>query len=199
MLQAAEAAGTLATALLLAGGAVLLFGAANRAGSIVGAGGVLVIAGTWLHLALWEVTWLEAYLALPALVALWAGTQWHRDGVSSWIAFAPTIGLFGFIALADRFNGGSAWHAVIAAAVGVAAVIAGAGQRLVGPLITGTVLVAVASIHESLGPGSRVPTWGWLAIGGAVLLAAAVHLERRDTTPLEQGQRIIEILSTRFS
>ncbi len=152
-----------------------------------------------MQLAVWDVMWLEAYLALPALAALWAGSIWHRNGLTSWVAYAPTIAIFGLVAAVDRFDGGSAWHAVIAGGVGVLAVLAGGWWRLAGPLITGTALISAVAIFESLGPGSRVPTWGWLALGGAVLLAAAVQMERSETTPLEQGQRVIEVLATRFS
>jgi hypothetical protein len=189
----------LAPALMLVGGAVVLFGAATNCPPIIGAGALTVTAGTWMQLAVWDVMWLEAYLALPALAALWAGSIWHRNGLTSWVAYAPTIAIFGLVAAVDRFEGGSAWHAVIAGGVGVLAVLAGGWWRLAGPLITGTALISAVAIFESLGPGSRVPTWGWLALGGAVLLTAAVQMERSETTPLEQGQRVIEVLATRFS
>ncbi|MEM7095784.1 MAG: hypothetical protein AAF567_22470 [Actinomycetota bacterium] len=189
----------LAGSLMLIGGGVMLLGVATRAVAVVGAGALMTNAGTWLQLATWEVTWIEAYLAIPAAIAIWAGTRWHREGVSSWVAYAPTIAVFGGLAALDRFDGGSAWHAVIAGAVAVAAIAAGGIWRLAGPLITGTVLVGVVATYEALGPGSRVPTWGWLAAGGAVLLATAVQLERTETTPLEQGQRIVHVLTTRFS
>jgi len=190
---------TAAPALMLLGATIGLFAttADNRAG--MGVGAVAIVIGSWLQLAVWNVEWLEAYLALPALAALYAGSRWHRSGVSSWIAYAPTIALFGAVAAFDRFDGGSAWHAVIAGGVGVLAVLAGGWYRLVGPLLTGTALVAAVTIYESLGPGSRVPTWGWLALGGAVLLGAAVYMERAETTPLEQGQRVLAVLTTRFS
>ncbi len=189
----------LAPALMLVGGAVVLFGAATNCPPIIGAGALTVTAGTWMQLAVWDVMWVEAYLALPALAALWAGSIWHRNGLTSWVAYAPTIAIFGLVAAVDRFDGGSAWHAVLAGGVGVLAVLAGGWWRLAGPLITGTALISAVAIFESLGPGSRVPTWGWLALGGAVLLAAAVQMERSETTPLEQGQRVVEVLATRFS
>ncbi len=189
----------LAPGLQLLGGSIVLFGAANRCVPISGGGGLFIIIGTWMQLALWQVTWLEAYLALPALAALWAGSFWHRRGCSSWLTYAPTIALIGMVAVADRFGGGSAWHAVIAGGVGVFAVLAGGIWRLSGPLLTGTALIATIAVFESLGPGSRVPTWGWLALGGVVLLGAAVLMERAETTPLEQGQRVLNVLLTRFS
>jgi len=34
-------------------------------------------------------------------------------------------------------------------------------------------------VHESLGTLATVPTWGWLAAGGSLLLALGVTLERR--------------------
>lgn len=200
LLQAVEGSGTLAPAIVVTGVSVLLFGASTRSEAVIGLGAVTFISGTWLQLADWQVDWLEAYLALPALVVLWAGREYRStSGASTWICYAPTIAIFGGLALADRFTGGSAWHAVIAGAVGVVAVIAGGANRLVGPLVTGTTLLALAVGYESLGPASLVPTWMWLALGGSVLLTAAVLMERSETTPLEHGQRVVQVLATRYS
>jgi hypothetical protein len=88
---------------------------------------------------------------------------------------------------------------VIAGGVGVLAVIAGGAWRLVGPLVTGTGLLVIVVGYESLGPAALVPTWAWLAIGGTVLLASAIVLERRETSPLETGQHVLAVLETRFS
>ena len=198
-LAATAASPLVAAAIMLVGGTIVLFGAASDCSPLIGAGALTVIVGTWMQLSLWEVTWVEAYLALPAIAALWAGSLWHRRGLTSWVAYAPTIAVFGLVAAVDRFTGGSAWHAVIAGGVGVLAVLAGGLWRLAGPLLTGTALLTAVTVYESLGPGSRVPTWGWLALGGAVLLAAAVQMERSETTPLEQGQRVLDVLVNRFS
>jgi len=190
---------TLSIALVMAGSTTLLVGAARRELTVAGIGFLVLNAGVWSQLSLRNVEWLEAYLALPAVAALVVGWFAHRNGTSSWVAFAPTVAVLGGVALADRFTGGSAWHAVIAGGVGVLAVIGGGAWRLVGPLLTGTGLLALVVGFESLGPAALMPTWGWLAIGGTVLLAAAVVLERRETSPLETGQHVLRILDTRFS
>ena len=88
---------------------------------------------------------------------------------------------------------------MIAGTVGVLAVLGGGYRRLVGPLVTGSAVLAIVVGYESLGPAALVPTWAWLATGGTVLLAAGVAMERSDTTPLEQGQQIRNVIATQFS
>jgi hypothetical protein len=44
-----------------------------------------------------------------------------------------------------------------------------------------------------------VPTWAWLGVAGSALLAAGIALERAGTSPVEAGQRVVDVLSTRFS
>lgn len=186
-------------ALLLAGASIAMFGVANRSNVFIAAAGLVTVSGLWIQLAVLEVTWLEAYLGAPALVAVWAGWYWHRAyGHSTWITLAPTFTIYGGLAIIDRMLGGSAWHSVIAGGVAVAGVLIGALFRFVGPLVSGTVLLAVVVTYEVVATGAQVPTWGWLAAGGVLLLGTAVAMERAETTPLEQGQRLARVLSTRF-
>jgi hypothetical protein len=83
--------------------------------------------------------------------------------------------------------------------VGVAAVVAGGGRRLAGPLFLGTTLLVAVTAYESLGALAGVPTWSWLALGGAVLVGAGVALERGDTSPVEAGRRVVDVVAERFS
>ena len=78
-------------------------------------------------------------------------------------------------------------------------IIGGGYRRLVGPLMTGTAVLAIVVGYESLGPAALVPTWAWLAAGGTILLSTAVALERSDTTPLERGQQVRTVIATEFS
>ncbi len=56
------------------------------------------------------------------------------------------------------------------------------------------------TVHESLGTLATVPTWGWLAAGGSVLLALGVALERQGGTgPVEVGRRLVDVVGERFS
>ena len=194
-----DAASMLAIA-LIAAGASLAFTAVALRDVVIGVAGYVICGlGVSLQLAVWNVTWLEPYLIFPAVAAMAIGYRFHRTGGSSWAAYAPTIALASYVSIAERLAGGPAWHAVIAGGIGVVAVIAGGYRKLVGPLVTGSIVLAVVVGYESLGPAALVPTWAWLAAGGAILLAAGVALERSDTTPLERGQQIRSVVATQFS
>jgi hypothetical protein len=43
-----------------------------------------------------------------------------------------------------------------------------------------------------------VPTWGWLATGGTALLATGIVLERNETSPVEAGRRLVDVVAERF-
>lgn len=120
--------------------------------------------------------------------------------VSSWLAYAPAVALLGGTALLERLvEASSGWHGVIAGAVGIGAVSAGALWRQAGPLLTGTALVVAVTAHETLEVSPQVPTWAWLAAGGATLLSLGILLERRGTSPLETGRRLVDVVNERFS
>jgi hypothetical protein len=148
---------------------------------------------------------LDAYAA-PVAAALVAAGWWAErtapDGdrpVSSWVAYAPAVALAGGSALAERVAGGGGMHALAVGAVAVAAVILGGSRRLIGPLAVGTALLVALTVHESLGVTRQVPTWAWLAAGGAVLVATGLWLERRETGPVEAGRRLVDVVGERFS
>ncbi len=44
-----------------------------------------------------------------------------------------------------------------------------------------------------------VPTWGWLGLGGITLIAAGVTMERAESTPLDTGRRVVDVVDERFS
>ncbi|MDP9387946.1 MAG: hypothetical protein M3Q48_08440, partial [Actinomycetota bacterium] len=89
-------------------------------------------------------------------------------------------------------------HALLAGAVGVVAVAAGGWRRLAGPLFLGTALVVSVTLVESLGALAGVPTWGWLAAGGLLLLSVGVLLERADASPVDAGRRLVDVIAERF-
>jgi hypothetical protein len=192
---------TFATALLVVGGLAIGSGLFSGRPWLAYVGAALTTAGIWSHLGLNGVAAVEPYL-LPVcavlLVAGWHGRHGHA-GFSSWISYAPPVALLGGAALAERLAGGAGWHAVVAGAVGAAAVIAGGWGRLAGPLVVGTALLVALTISESLSALAGVPTWAWLVGGGAVLLAAGIALERSDTSPVEAGRRIVDVVGESFS
>lgn len=223
-LVGSEDPGATSVNLLMFGVGLLMVGIATDDLRWLAAGCGTTTVGFWWQLGLHEVTWSEPYVA-PAALALWvvgyatrrgessrgtsADTQLlhprRRPGgtgtiVSTWLAYAPAVALLGGAALLERLtDGSSGWHGVIAGAVGIAAVAVGGLWRQAGPLFTGTALVVAITAHETLDASAQVPTWAWLAAGGATLLGLGILLERRGTGPLETGRRLVDIVSERFS
>ncbi|HVF33067.1 MAG TPA: hypothetical protein VM933_08520, partial [Acidimicrobiales bacterium] len=189
-----------ATVLLLAGGVAITVGVAHRLPLVGHAGGALATVGLGLHLSLEGVTAIEAFLAPVALQLAVLGWQQRRstEGLSSWVAYGPSMGILAVPALAERLDGGPAWHALVAGAVGVAGVALGGWRRLAGPLFLGTGLVVGVTFLESLHTLAGVPTWGWLAAGGTMLLGTGIALERADASPVEAGRRLVDVVTDRF-
>ena len=61
--------------------------------------------------------------------------------------------------------------------------------------LLGAGLVAAVTVVESLTTLAGIPTWGWLAVGGRVLLASG---GRSATSPVEVGRRL-DVVGQRFS
>ena len=167
---------------------------------LVVCGGAVMTAGTWGLLASADVAVADAYVAPVSVLLLLAGIQGrHLYEIGSWLALAPAVALLGGTAAYERMAGGSPGHAALAGAVGVLAVAAGGAWRLAGPLLVGTVLVVVVTVHETLGVAPGVPSWAWLAGGGIVLLAAGVAMERHGVGPVETGRRLVDVVNERFT
>ena len=191
---------TLANALLITGGLGIAAGLVGGQAAVAHVGGAVCTVAVALHLATAGVEASEPYLAPVAaqlLVAGWTARR-RRPDVTSWQAYVPSVVLLGGTALLERMAGGAGWHGLVAGAVGTAAVAAGGWWRQAGPLVVGTALLVAVTVHESLGALAGVPTWGWLTLGGSVLLALGVALERSDTSPAEAGRRIVDVVADRF-
>jgi hypothetical protein len=157
--------------------------------------------GIWLELSLSAVSAADAYVAPVAAVLVAAGivARRARPETSSWVAYGPAVALLGGAALLDRISEGAPLHALVAGTVGVVAVGIGGWRRLAGPLLVGTALLVATAIYESLDLTRGVPTWAWLALGGAVLLGAGLLMERREIGPVETGRRLVDVISERFA
>jgi hypothetical protein len=127
-----------------------------------------------------------------------AGVLAMGQGASSWVAFGPAVGLLGATAMAERLGGGGAGHALVAGGVGVAAVAVGGWRRWAAPLLLGTALLGALVAVESLQFTAGVPAWAWMAVGGTVLVAFGINLERHETGPVEAGQRVVDVVRTRY-
>ena len=188
----------LAHALVLSGGLGIVAGVATRS-ALGHAGGAMAVVGVMSHLAQSDVSALEAYVLPVTAQLLVVGAQARARGVmSSWPAYGPAVVLLGGSALAERMAGGRGWHAVVAGAVGVAAVALGGWRRLAGPLVLGTGLVVTVTVVESLPALAGVPTWTWLAAGGTFLLLVGLALERGDTSPVAVSRRVVDVIGESF-
>jgi hypothetical protein len=64
--------------------------------------------------------------------------------------------------------------------------------------VVGTVVLVATVAHETFGYAAGVPTWAWLAAGGATLLGAGVAVERGATTPVESARRTVTMVCADF-
>lgn len=197
MLAATDKA-TFGSAMLLLGASAMAVGVALERVEILAMGGVSATVGMWAHLAAASVTASEPYLAPACVLLLALGVSLERRGASSWDAYAAPIVALGGAGLIERLAGGPAWHALLAGAVGVAAVLAGGLRRLAAPLLLGTILLVALTAHETLGLTAGVPTWAWLALAGALLLGSGIAMERRELGPVETGRRLVDVLHENF-
>jgi hypothetical protein len=180
------------------GAAAIGVGVLRRRPILAHAGGVVATLGTWWLFSLGGVVGTDLWV-LPVAAQLWvAGVLARRRGTSSWIADVPPLLLVVVPALAERLAGGPGWHTVLAGGVAVAAVAGGGIRRLGGPLVVGTLALVAVVLVETLAFVASVPTWAWLAVGGAVLLGVAVLIERTGTSPVATAKRLVEVIDERF-
>ena len=69
---------------------------------------------------------------------------------------------------------------------------------MAAPLIVGTATLVLVVGRESFDTAAGIPTWAWLATGGATLIGAAVSMERNDVSPVEAGRRVVDVLAAHF-
>jgi hypothetical protein len=189
---------SLGTVLLLDGVLVLAAGLRIERPELVVLGGLSAVAGTWQHLSLGGVESVDAY-ALPVAVLLWVvGARLAEAGTTSWVTHGPAIALAGGTALAERLADGGGAHALLAGLVGLVAVIEGGGRRLAAPLLLGTGVLVALTVHETTAVTAGVPTWAWLATGGALLVGAGLTMERHQLGPVETGRRLVDVVNEHF-
>lgn len=190
---------TVGPALILSGGLVLGAGVASSQESIAHLGGALTTLGIWAALSHAQVVPIDLYaLPLGAHLAIAGFRLRAMTTASSWTAYAPAVTVLAGTAVAERLHHGGGEHALLAGAVAVVAVAAGGWKRLAAPLFLGTVTLVVLTVHESFGVVAGVPTWGWLALGGSALLATGVALELTDTSPVDAGRKVVDVLADNF-
>lgn len=189
-----------AIALTAAGAVTVLVGLATRRHGLAHVGAAVATLGAWSWFALWSVSAVDLWFLPLAVQLLLAGMSLRRNSsVTSWLAYAPTIGLLGGAALVERLAGGPAWHGLLAGLVGVVATAAGGWSGLRGPLTIGGILVVTVVAVETLLVVVTVPTWVWLALGGGLLLAVGAAIERLGDSADSPGRALREQLRDRPS
>jgi hypothetical protein len=169
------------TAYALALGGVALLAPVKRVPYAFAAFGAAVLA-YWSLLWSFRVELLEYFTAPPAVALFAIGVWWmaRRPGLGSWAALAPAalLGLAPTLMLVLAQEGGSARRIGVGAAA-LAIVVASAVRRWQAPLVLGSAVLAVLTVHELVLLWSVIPKWIPLAIGGAVLIGAGATLEQR--------------------
>jgi hypothetical protein len=181
------------------GAAVVVLGIRSRRTVVGHVGGALMVVGVWWLLSLAEVTATDVWVA-PVALQLWVAGWLARRmrGTSSWLTDVPPLLLVAVPALVERLAGGPGWHALLAGGLAVLAVAVGGARRLGGPLIVGSQLVVAVVLVETFAIVASVPTWAWLALGGSILLGAAVLIERTGVSPVASARRLVEVIDERF-
>ena len=130
-----------------------------------------------------DLALLVATAVLIGVGAIVRGAQ----GVSSWLAYSPGLGMAAAWLLATQLDDASTWATLLALTIGVAATAVGGTRRLGAPLLIGTVMI-VASVGISAGSRlAAAPTWLWIAAGGLGLLVLAAVVERSDRPLIVSG------------
>lgn len=161
-------------------GVLLVTAGVVRRRAVVGhLGGVVTTGGVWLLFGIHDVTAVDVWL-LPVAAQLAVLGRGGRisPAPSSWITDVPPLLLVAVPAIGERLADGPGWHSVLAGGLALAAIIAGGSTGRGGPLVAGiATLVAVVGV-ETVAFAALVPTWAWFALAGAVLIGAAILIER---------------------
>ncbi|MEV0323985.1 SCO7613 C-terminal domain-containing membrane protein [Streptomyces sp. NPDC050658] len=182
---AAGHATTLALALALGG--VIAAGTAVRPDrrGVGYAAGVLFLLASWVRLAAWDVTTPEAY-TLPATVpALLLGALRRRSdpATSSWTAYGPGLAATLLPSLAAAWSDPHWQRPLLLGIAALLITLAGARQRLQAPLVLGSAVLALDTLHELAPHVAQVvdalPRWLPPALAGLLLLAVGATYEQR--------------------
>ena len=152
---------------------------ARRALALGAAGSVLL--AWWLLLASERVALPEAYTLPAAALALVAGhlALRARPGIGSWVGYGPGLAAALLPSLASILVAdGQGLRRLLLGAGALLVVLAGAREKRQAPFVVGGVTLLAVAAHEIV-VWDLLPRWGYLAIGGLVLIAVAMTYERR--------------------
>ncbi|KOG38866.1 SCO7613 C-terminal domain-containing membrane protein [Streptomyces decoyicus] len=149
------------------------------------AGTALLIASSWVRLALAGVTFPEAYTLPVTAAALVIG---HRRRTStpetgSWPAYGAGLSATMLPSLGTAFNDGNWVRPLLLGTAALLATVVGVRTRLQAPLVVGSGVLVLVGVHE-LAPTvvqvlGLVPRWVPLAAAGLLLLLLGATYEKR--------------------
>ncbi|MEV6207865.1 hypothetical protein [Kitasatospora sp. NPDC051914] len=158
---------------------------------------LLLLASSWVRLALWEVVTPEAYTLGAAAAALAVGhLRYRRDAaLSSWSAYGPGLGLALTPSVLALGSDGHWLRPLLLGAAALGVTVLGVRFRLQAPLVLGGGALLVTAGHE-LAPTvvqvlGLLPRWVPLAVAGLLLLTLGAGYEQRlrDARRLRDGLR----------
>ncbi|MEU9112429.1 hypothetical protein AB0D04_11690 [Streptomyces sp. NPDC048483] len=155
----------------------------RRRAALVGTG--LLIASSWVRLALAGVSAPEAYTLPVTAAALVIG---HRrrtttPGTGSWSAYGAGLGATMLPSLAAMWSDGNWARPLLLGVAALLATVVGVRTRLQAPLVVGGGVLVLAGMHE-LAPTvvqvfGLLPRWVPLAAAGLLLLLLGATYEKR--------------------
>ena len=146
----------------------------------VSRGGVTTAAWAWLAAA--EVTLVEAYTVVPALLLGAVGVRalWRQPTLSSWLALGPALSMAlvptAAVLVADVHQLGRTLGLLT---LGVVLALVGGRLRLSAPLVAGAAAALLVALLQLWTVVDLAPRWVALTLGGGLLLWAGVSYERQ--------------------
>jgi hypothetical protein len=159
-------------------------------------------ANIWLDNNLTQYGWQSSDLAMAIIIGIMllvgAALARSRPELSSWAYSGPPLVLAALYLLDTLPSTYAPARAGVTVGLAVMAIAVGALRRLGAPLVLGSV-VTIATLLLMVGPKlAQLSLWLWVAIGGAVLLALAMMIERTVVSENGERQRVIELVMKSF-
>lgn len=145
------------------------------------AGGILLLAATWLRLNDYGVTTVEAYTAPAAAALIAVGVfRLRKDpDADTRLALVPGLALSTVPSLLVALGDPVSWRAALLGSWCLILILAGVGLRWSAPLVVGAVVSAVLVLREAGPYVSAGPQWLPLAVAGVLLTLVGVTWEKR--------------------
>ncbi|NJC85002.1 SCO7613 C-terminal domain-containing membrane protein [Planosporangium mesophilum] len=143
------------------------------------------VVGVWLLMSTGRVELPEAYSLPFAVFALLVGVfeLRRRPDLGSWLAYGPALvaGFAPSLALVLMADGAPARRVLVIVA-GVLTLAVGSVRRQKAPVVVGSAVTAVATLHELLRLSAMLPWWVLLLLfsaAGALLISLGATYEKR--------------------